>query len=162
MSVGGGSTCPAARPGGKHWWIAVLEADDPGGLAGCEARVAFAVDEQTCVKDPVIHQGPGGWRAWICAHPLEEKGEEDRMSTAYATERGRAKVALARHRVCRAPRDVGRALGAPRPAVRGRCTTGRHDRPGFVARWWIVLMCALATFVSARSLPRLCPAGGSP
>lgn len=74
-----------ATPGSKHWWIAVLEADDPGCLAGCEARVAFAGNEQTGVKDPVIHQGPAGWRAWICAHPLEEKGEEDRMSTAYAT-----------------------------------------------------------------------------
>lgn len=74
-----------ATPGSKHWWIAVLEADDPAYLAGCEARVAFAGDEQTGVKDPVIHQGPGGWRAWICIHPLAEKGEEDRMSTAYAT-----------------------------------------------------------------------------
>jgi hypothetical protein len=74
-----------ATPGSKHRWIAVLEADDPGCLAGCEARVAFAGDGQSGVKDPVIHQGPGGWRAWICVHPLEEKGEEDRMSTAYAT-----------------------------------------------------------------------------
>ncbi len=43
-----------ATPGSKHWWIAVLEADDPGCLAGCQARVAFAGDEQTAVKDPVI------------------------------------------------------------------------------------------------------------
>jgi hypothetical protein len=27
----------------------------------------------------------GGWHAWICCHPLDEPGEEDRMSTAYAT-----------------------------------------------------------------------------
>jgi hypothetical protein len=74
-----------ATPGSKHWWIAALEADEPEGLASCEARVAFAGDGQTGVKDPVIHQRPGGWRAWICAHPLQEKGEEDRMSTAYAT-----------------------------------------------------------------------------
>ncbi|MBV9680842.1 MAG: hypothetical protein JO046_03560 [Solirubrobacterales bacterium] len=74
-----------ATPGSKHWWIAVLEADDPGRLAGSEARIAFAGDEQTGVKDPVIRQGPGGWRAWICIHPLDEEGEEDRMSTAYAT-----------------------------------------------------------------------------
>jgi hypothetical protein len=74
-----------ATPGSKHWWIAVLEADDPGCLPGCEARVAFAGDEQAGVKDPVIHPGPGGWRAWICVHPLDEEGEEDRMTTAYAT-----------------------------------------------------------------------------
>ena len=74
-----------ATPGSKHWWIAVLEADDPRHLARSEARTAFAGDEQTAVKDPVIHQGPGGWRAWICVHPLDEEGEEDRMGTAYAT-----------------------------------------------------------------------------
>ena len=74
-----------ATPNSKHWWIAVLEADDPARLAGCEAGVAFAGDDQIGVKDPVIHQGPGGWRAWICVHPLDEEGEEDRMSTAYAT-----------------------------------------------------------------------------
>jgi hypothetical protein len=74
-----------ATPGSKHWWITVLEADDLGCLAGCESRVAFAGDEKTGVKDPVIRRGPGGWRAWICVHPLEERGEEDRMSTAYAT-----------------------------------------------------------------------------
>jgi hypothetical protein len=74
-----------ATPGSKHWWIAVLEADDPGRLASAEARIAFAGDDRTGVKDPVIRHGPGGWRAWICAHPLDEEGEEDRMSTAYAT-----------------------------------------------------------------------------
>lgn len=74
-----------ATPGSKHWWIAVLEADDPGRLASSETRIAFAGGEQTGVKDPVIHQGPEGWRAWICVHPLDEEGEEDRMSTAYAT-----------------------------------------------------------------------------
>ena len=26
-----------------------------------------------------------GWQAWICCHPLDEPGEEDRMTTAYAT-----------------------------------------------------------------------------
>lgn len=74
-----------ATPRSKHWWIAVLEADDLGRLAGSDVRIAFAGDEQTGVKDPVIHEGRGGWRAWICVHPLGEVGEEDRMSTAYAT-----------------------------------------------------------------------------
>jgi hypothetical protein len=74
-----------ATPGSKHWWIAVLEADDPGGFAGGAPRIAFAGDKRTAVKDPVIHHRPGGWQAWICVHPLDEEGEEDRMSTAYAT-----------------------------------------------------------------------------
>jgi len=47
-----------ATPGSKHWWIAVLEADVPGHLGSSEAQVAFTGDEQTGVKDPVIHQGP--------------------------------------------------------------------------------------------------------
>jgi hypothetical protein len=74
-----------ATPGSKHWWIAVLEADEPERLVDSPARVAFAGDERTGVKDPVIRRMRGGWRAWLCTHPLAEKGEEDRMSTAYAT-----------------------------------------------------------------------------
>jgi hypothetical protein len=38
------------------------------------------------VKDPVIRpRSGGGWRAWICCHPLAEPGEEDRMVTRLAT-----------------------------------------------------------------------------
>ena len=74
-----------ATPGSKHWWIAVLEADEPERLVDSEARVAFAGDERIGVKDPVIRRMRGGWRAWLCTHPLEERGEEDRMSTASAT-----------------------------------------------------------------------------
>jgi hypothetical protein len=29
----------------------------------------------------------GRWHAWVCCHPLEKVGEEDRMTTAYATSR---------------------------------------------------------------------------
>jgi hypothetical protein len=32
-----------------------------------------------------VRRGPGGWMAWICCHPLERVGAEDRMSTALAT-----------------------------------------------------------------------------
>ncbi|HJU01689.1 MAG TPA: hypothetical protein VJ966_10845, partial [Actinomycetes bacterium] len=75
-----------ATPNSKHWWIDVLEADQPEGLADAEARTVFAGDERTGVKDPVIRVGDDGrWRAWICCHPLEEPDEEDRMTTAYAT-----------------------------------------------------------------------------
>ena len=27
----------------------------------------------------------GGWRMWVCVHPLGDPGHEDRMTTAYAT-----------------------------------------------------------------------------
>jgi hypothetical protein len=74
-----------ATPGSKHWWIDVLEAADPAGLADAEARTVFPGDEHTGVKDPVIRYADGRWHAWICCHPLDEPGEEDRMTTAYAT-----------------------------------------------------------------------------
>jgi hypothetical protein len=75
-----------ATPGSKHWWIDVLEADGPEGLAGAEARTVFGGDDRVGVKDPVIRVGDDGrWRAWICCHPLEEPDQEDRMTTAYAT-----------------------------------------------------------------------------
>jgi hypothetical protein len=74
-----------ATPDSAHWWIEVLEADEPEGLASAEPRPAFPGDERIGVKDPLVRRAEGGWRAWICCHLLEEKGEEDRMNTAYAT-----------------------------------------------------------------------------
>ncbi|MEV1289846.1 hypothetical protein [Micromonospora sp. NPDC049679] len=72
-------------PESKHWWIEALEADDPAGLADTESRVVFPGDARTAVKDPVIRRFDGRWHAWICCHPLDERGAEDRMTTAYAT-----------------------------------------------------------------------------
>jgi hypothetical protein len=37
------------------------------------------------VKDPVIRRADGLWHAWICCHPLDVPGDEDRMEAAYAT-----------------------------------------------------------------------------
>jgi hypothetical protein len=75
----------SATPNSKHWWIDVLEADTPEGFADAEPRTAFPGDDLTAVKDPVVQRVDGGWRAWICCHPLDEPDEEDRMTTAYAT-----------------------------------------------------------------------------
>jgi hypothetical protein len=78
--------CPAAPPPSKHWWIDVLEADDPADFATAEARTVFPGDEKTGVKDPLVQRtSDGGWQAWICCHPLDVRDEEDRMTTAYAT-----------------------------------------------------------------------------
>ena len=74
-----------ATPGSKHWWIELLEASDPAALESADARVVFPGDEWTGVKDPVIRCWRGRWHAWICCHPLDEPGEEDRMTTAYAS-----------------------------------------------------------------------------
>jgi hypothetical protein len=74
-----------ATPGSKHWWIAMLEADRPAGFADSDAMAVFPGSRVLAVKDPVVRRGPGGWEAWICCHPLDRPGEEDRMVTRYAT-----------------------------------------------------------------------------
>ena len=78
--------CSASRPPSKHWWIALLEVDDPADFATAPPTTVFAGDELTGVKDPLVQRtADGGWHAWICCHPLDEPDEEDRMTTAYAT-----------------------------------------------------------------------------
>jgi hypothetical protein len=74
-----------ATPGSKHWWICALDAPSLAALGEAEPVRVFAGDAQTGVKDPVIRRDGSGWRAWICCHPLDEPGEEDRMTTAFAT-----------------------------------------------------------------------------
>jgi hypothetical protein len=72
-------------PASKRWWIEALEADDPAGLAAAESRPVFPGDQRTGVKDPIVRLVGGRWHAWICCHPLDVPGAEDRMSSAYAT-----------------------------------------------------------------------------
>ena len=74
-----------ATPGSTHWWIDALDARDPAALAEAEARTVLPGDERTGVKDPVVRREGTRWRAWVCCHPLEDAGEEDRMTTALAT-----------------------------------------------------------------------------
>jgi hypothetical protein len=74
-----------ATPGSKHWWICALDAPALERLADAEPRTVFPGDGRTGVKDPVIRRRDGAWQAWICCHPLEPRGEEDRMRTAHAT-----------------------------------------------------------------------------
>ena len=72
-------------PASKRWWIEMLEDADPVGLASADARPAFPGDDRTAVKDPLVRIVGGRWHAWICCHPLDVPGAEDRMSTAHAT-----------------------------------------------------------------------------
>jgi hypothetical protein len=74
-----------ATPGSKHWWIALLEADEAEQIADADYRTVFPGDEAVAVKDPIVRKAAGGWEAWICCHPLDEPEEEDRMTSAYAT-----------------------------------------------------------------------------
>ena len=74
-----------ATPDTKHWWVGVLEAAEPEGLAAAPVRPVFTGDGTFGVKDPVVHYDGAGWQAWLCCHPLDVPGAEDRMTTAYAT-----------------------------------------------------------------------------
>ena len=74
-----------ATPGSKHWWIDALDAPDVAGLAEADPLTVLPGDAATGVKDPVVRRAGDRWEAWICCHPLDEPGEEDRMTTAFAT-----------------------------------------------------------------------------
>ena len=74
-----------ATPGSKHWWIEVVDAETPETLPTGRRTIAFPGGESTAVKDPVVTVGADGWHIWVCCHPLDLPGAEDRMWTAHAT-----------------------------------------------------------------------------
>lgn len=74
-----------ATPGSKHWRVDALDADRAGGFDASARRTVFAGDAIEALKDPVVRFADGRWQAWVCAHPLERAGDEDRMTTRYAT-----------------------------------------------------------------------------
>jgi hypothetical protein len=74
-----------ATPGSKHWWIEALDAERVEDLPSGRRTVVLAGDDHWGVKDPVIRHDRDGWRMWVCCHPLDEPGHEDRMVTRYAT-----------------------------------------------------------------------------
>ncbi len=75
-----------ATPDSKDWWIDSLSADRVEDLVrGRRQRVEIDL-AGVAVKDPVIRWSPdAGWQMWVCCHPLDVPGAEDRMWTAYAT-----------------------------------------------------------------------------
>lgn len=74
-----------STPGSKHWWIDALDADRPEDLPRGTRTTVWPGDAGTAVKDPVVLvDATGGWHAWVCCHPLDEPGQEDRMLTRYA------------------------------------------------------------------------------
>ncbi|SDJ04275.1 hypothetical protein SAMN05444157_1431 [Frankineae bacterium MT45] len=75
-----------STPGSKHWWVDALDADTPAGLATGTRTTVWPGDELTAVKDPVVLVDENGrWHAWVCCHPLDQAGAEDRMTTRYAS-----------------------------------------------------------------------------
>jgi hypothetical protein len=74
-----------ATPDSKHWWVDSLTADAPERLPTGTRRVVLPGDDTVAVKDPVVEATAGGWRMWLCCHPLTEPGQEDRMTTRLLT-----------------------------------------------------------------------------
>ena len=74
-----------ATPGSKHWWVDSLTAPTVAGLPHGERRVVLAGDEVTAVKDPVVARLADRWHMWLCCHPLDLPGHEDRMTTRHLT-----------------------------------------------------------------------------
>ncbi|WP_433782398.1 hypothetical protein ACQPX6_21205 [Actinomycetospora sp. CA-101289] len=74
-----------ATPGTKHWWVDVLEADTPQGLALAPRRTVLPGDDLHAVKDPVVRRDAHGWHLWASVHPLDDPDATDRMTTEYAT-----------------------------------------------------------------------------
>ena len=132
VRVGGGWRLylSCATPGSKHWWICALDAPSLAALAEAEPVTVFAGDAETGVKDPVVRRDGTGWQAWICCHPLDEPGEEDRMTTASrrATTGWRGSGTAPCWRAGR-ERGTRAGRGSPRCSPTGPCsTTGGRRR----------------------------------
>ena len=92
-----------ATPGSKHWWVECVEAATPEGLAAGRRTVVLPGSDRVAAKDPVVRvDGEGRWHLWLCEHPLDEPGQEDRMSTAYHSSTDG--LAWTRHGTVLAPR----------------------------------------------------------
>jgi hypothetical protein len=91
-----------ATPASKHWRIEAVDADTVEALPTGRRTVVFPGEDRIAVKDPVIVCNETGWHAWICEHPLDIAGHEDRMSTSYW--RSDDGLAWTRERTVLAPR----------------------------------------------------------
>ena len=74
-----------ATPGTKHWRVDVLDAATPDTFDPSTRRTVLPGDDREGLKDPVVLWDGLRWHMWVCAHPLDPVGEEDRMETRYAT-----------------------------------------------------------------------------
>ena len=76
-----------ATPESKHWWIEALDARTPEGFGRGRRRLVLPGDRAWAVKDPVILRDGPLWHMWVCCHPLQVPGAEDRMVTRHAISR---------------------------------------------------------------------------
>jgi hypothetical protein len=70
-----------ATPSSKHWWVEALDADTPAALPDGRRIVIHPGSTGLAVKDPVVLVDDDGWWMWLCCHPLDLPGHEDRMTT---------------------------------------------------------------------------------
>ncbi len=73
-----------ATPGTKHWRIDALDADTVDKLPAAVPVTVLPGDAATGVKDPVVSVDGAGWSMWVCCHPLDIPGAEDRMVSRLA------------------------------------------------------------------------------
>ena len=73
-------------------WIEAIDTPDLGLLPCGRRTICLPGDDSFAVKDPVVERvaaadasGREQWRMWVCCHPLQPVGEEDRMHTRVAT-----------------------------------------------------------------------------
>lgn len=71
--------------GSKHWWVDAVSAEDPVSFRADERARVWPGDDGWAAKDPVVAHDGDRFIAWVCCHPLDEVGEEDRMRTRVAT-----------------------------------------------------------------------------
>jgi hypothetical protein len=74
-----------STPGTRHWWVGLLESSTVEGLPSATHRVVLPGDAEAGLKDPVVRFDGTRWHAWVCRHPLDIPGEEDRMTTLHTT-----------------------------------------------------------------------------
>lgn len=74
-----------ATPGTKHWRVDALDAVRPDGFDPLRRRTILPGTATEGLKDPVVMWDGAQWHMWVCVHPLDVAGEEDRMTTRYAT-----------------------------------------------------------------------------
>ncbi|MFT4294538.1 MAG: hypothetical protein QM582_03900 [Micropruina sp.] len=72
-----------ATPGSKHWWVEAVDAATPEEFPSGRRTVVLPGSDLVGVKDPVIVRDGELWRLWLCCHPLDVPGAEDRMTTRY-------------------------------------------------------------------------------
>jgi hypothetical protein len=75
-----------ATPGTRHWHVDAIDSDRPDRFESAARVTVLAGDRRTAFKDPVVHlDAAGRWHMWVCCHPLDTPGAEDRMATRYAS-----------------------------------------------------------------------------